>query len=219
MSSTRKSAQCEGLPVRQGAIGCTENEVTPHRPVRAWTAAGFDEAIRLVYDASNVLNYGEPPDIGAYIAKCNESLGVGSIVVGQELAWEKREAVNANERERRQARGGAVHGRRTKYRPYGDPGPGLVARIEDWRPRTRKAKFTWFRKSAQWNRHDEVQCSITVSAHDLFNVSAYRMGDYLQFFKDPRTRAKYLKWAPLLMAAEDYHAGKIALGPQDVTYA
>ncbi len=42
----------------------------------------------------------------------------------------------------------------------------------------------------------------------LFNVDAYTPGDYKQFFEDPRTRAEYLKWAPFLLTAEDYHAGK-----------
>ena len=35
------------------------------------------------------------------------------------------------------------------------------------------------------------------------------MDDYKQFYNDPRTRAKYIKWAPLLIAAEEYHAGII----------
>ena len=32
-------------------------------------------------------------------------------------------------------------------------------------------------------------------------------GDYKIFFSDPRTRENYIQWAPLLMAAEEYHAG------------
>jgi len=46
-----------------------------------------------------------------------------------------------------------------------------------------------------------------VPADKLFNVSAYKIGDYKQFFLDPRTRAEYLRWAPMLLAAEEYHAG------------
>jgi hypothetical protein len=44
------------------------------------------------------------------------------------------------------------------------------------------------------------------------NVSAYKPGEHLQFFQDPRTRAKYMKWAPMLLAAEDFHAGKLKIG-------
>jgi hypothetical protein len=29
------------------------------------------------------------------------------------------------------------------------------------------------------------------------------LGDYKQFFTDPRVRAKYMKWAHLLIAAEE----------------
>ena len=36
----------------------------------------------------------------------------------------------------------------------------------------------------------------------------YKPGDFKIFFNDPRTRADYVKWAPFLLAAEDYHAGK-----------
>jgi hypothetical protein len=46
----------------------------------------------------------------------------------------------------------------------------------------------------------------------LLNVSAYKPGDYKRFFSDPRTRKEYLKWAPLMLAAEDYHAGVLELG-------
>jgi hypothetical protein len=48
-----------------------------------------------------------------------------------------------------------------------------------------------------------------VPADQLFNVSAYRPGDYKQFFADHRTRAEYLRWAPLLLTAEEFHAGNI----------
>jgi hypothetical protein len=59
-----------------------------------------------------------------------------------------------------------------------------------------------------------VNCHIKVSASRLLNVDAYTPGDYHQFFDDPRTRALYLKWAPLLLTAEDYHAGKRKIGPE-----
>lgn len=45
-----------------------------------------------------------------------------------------------------------------------------------------------------------------VPADKLFNVSAYTPGDCRQFYRDPRTRAEYLQWAPLLIAAEEFHA-------------
>lgn len=43
-------------------------------------------------------------------------------------------------------------------------------------------------------------------------MSAYTPGDFHLFYDDPRTRADYLKWAPYLLAAEDFHAGKRELG-------
>ena len=54
---------------------------------------------------------------------------------------------------------------------------------------------------------DDIQAKITVPLEKLFNVSAYVPGDFKMFFNDPRTRRNYLKWAPLLIAAEEFHAG------------
>lgn len=48
---------------------------------------------------------------------------------------------------------------------------------------------------------------IVVPFEKLFNVSAYRLGDCLMFFRAPRTREHYLERAPMLIAAEEYHRG------------
>jgi hypothetical protein len=56
-----------------------------------------------------------------------------------------------------------------------------------------------------------------VPANALLNISAYTPGDFKQFFADPRTRAEYLQWAPLLLTAEDWHSGKLrGKEPRDV---
>ena len=39
--------------------------------------------------------------------------------------------------------------------------------------------------------------------------TAYTPGDYHLFFDDPRTRELYLKWAPFMLTAEDFHGGKL----------
>jgi hypothetical protein len=54
-----------------------------------------------------------------------------------------------------------------------------------------------------------IPCVIRVHGSKLFNVSGYKPGDYKQFYIDPRSREKYLKWAPLLLAAEEWHAGNL----------
>lgn len=59
---------------------------------------------------------------------------------------------------------------------------------------------------------DNIACSFTTDVGKVLNVSAYTPGDYKRFYGDPRTRAEYLKWAPLLLAAEDWHA-KGPFGP------
>jgi len=181
----------------------------PHGPVRTWDPASFAENIELVYDGSNLLNYGEAPDIKAYIERCNESLGASCVTVGQEAFWLRKEAAKENERITRVVRfgDGPVY---DYFKPFGNPGPGHLARIGHWKPRKREATFSWYRERLTLNSDwgdDKIRTTVTVPESSLFNCDAYEPGDYKQFFKDPRTRAQYLKWAPMLLAAEEYKAG------------
>jgi len=175
----------------------------PHPPARTWTPEGFAAAIELVYDGSAVLHHGGAPDFEKYRAHCNESLAEGSIVVGQDHYWQVREAEKESRRLDMDWRSRSAY-RPTLFRPYGNPGPGYIARVEKWHPHTRSATFAWKREG---RRGTSMPTSLTVPADSLFNVSAYRLGDYKQFFRDPRTRANYLQWAPMLIEAEEYHAG------------
>ena len=52
---------------------------------------------------------------------------------------------------------------------------------------------------------------MTVPASKLFNISAYKPGDYKVFFADLRTRSNYMVWVEMLLAAEEYHAGNLDL--------
>lgn len=179
----------------------------PHPPVKSWTSEGFHEAIVLVRDSERTLHHGEAPDFEAYWEACNRSLGEGSVVVGQRDYWMRREADKHNNK-LAMGRATASDYRPTHLVPYGNPGPNYIDTIQQWKPRARKAVFTWYREKRTWGyANDEIRTSVTVPDTALFNVSAYKKGDYLKFFSDPRTRADYLKWAPFLMAAEEYHSG------------
>jgi hypothetical protein len=180
----------------------------PHPPVQTWRPDSFARSVKLVYDASFALHDGEKPDFEAFRAALNASLGIGSVVVGQERFWMTREAEKENARRDRDYRTGAPSYRYEIYRPYGDPGPGRVASIEEWKPRAHTATFRWERGARRWG-NPPVQQTLTVPADALLNISAYKPGDFKRFFADPRTRTEYLKWAPLLLTAEDWHAGKI----------
>jgi len=180
----------------------------PHPPAKTWTPEGFNAAIELVYDGANTLYGGNKPDFEKYRKECNLSLNSQSIVIGQEFAWLKREAVKENNK--RRSWRDRNHCDYKIYQPYGDPGPGYISKIHEWKARARKAIFRWERDRVSfYSRNDywkdsPIPCSISVSAENLFNVSAYKLGDYKQFFLDPRTRAEYLRWAPMLLAAEEY---------------
>lgn len=165
----------------------------PCPPAETWKANGFEAAINLVYDASMVLHYGEAPDIELYIAECNKLARKDSIFIGQQAYWEILEEEKGNERN-----------------SWGNPGPGYLAKAHTFQPRAKKAIFTWNRKRLDWSHPDydgDIRTTVTVPLDELFNVSAYQLGDYKKFFQDPRTRKNYLKWANLLLVAEEYHAG------------
>jgi hypothetical protein len=180
----------------------------PHPPVQMWTAEGVDKAVKLVYDSTLTLAYGDPaPDFKEYRRQCNKSIGVGSAVIGQENVWLRKMAEVEN---RKMYPGGF---RRDEdyiyYSPPGNDGPGYISTVDKLMPRAKKVAFLWERDRMTYSRYshnqDKLPAKITVSIDDLFNVDAYKPGDCKMFFRDPRTREKYLEWAPFMIAAEDYH--------------
>lgn len=179
----------------------------PHPQVRTWEAESFAQHIELVYDATRVICYGEAPNFEEYRARCNALFSEGSLSSGQQDYWEKKEAEKECNRLDMSWRDRDVKWRPTRYKPQGNPGPGNLAKVVKWSPNSKRAKFVWNRERIRDNiglySSEFIETSITVDAEHLFNVSAYKKGDYLQFFQDPRTREHYLKWAPLLMEAED----------------
>lgn len=182
----------------------------PHPPVQTWTADGFAAAVRLVYDASGTLHDGDKPDFEAYWTECNKHLGPGAVTIGQDEFWQEKEAEKECDRRDRNWRDNGNY-RPERFKPHGNPGPGHLARIAKWYPRVRKALFAWGRERRSvsvWNERPDIYTTIKVPENRLFCVDGYQQGDYLRFFKDPRTRAEYLKWAPFLLAAEDYVCGK-----------
>ena len=192
----------------------------PHHPVQLWNPESFSRAVELVYDGNATLYNGERPDFQAYFKSLNDQIDENSLVIGQEYLWMKREAVREN------AKAARSYYRRDYRpvelaRPYGDPGPGYINKMTEFKKRSRKAVFRWTREG-QWDRyirgHKQIPCTLEVEVSKLFNVSAYKPGDFRQFFLDRRTRHEYLKWAPLLLAAEDYHAGKSKHWPPRKSY-
>lgn len=183
----------------------------PHPPICIWKSEDFNACIKLVYDHDCTLYDGDPPDFKDYFAKNNATIKKGSLVVGQELYWLQKEMEKEEQRRRRR-------GEDTRYmvlmgKPYGNPGPGKFCRIKHWKPRSKKAVFTWERERTAWGHwrkyhaKDTITCRIEVPREAMFNIDAYKPGDYKKFANDPRTRAQYLEWAPVMLLAEEYHAG------------
>ena len=179
----------------------------PHPNWQLWKAEGFEHALTLVFDDSRALVPGPPPDFEAYRARLNASLKVGSIVVGQEEAWLVREADRENKRQHENWRVRNPIDYR-HYWPYGNMGPGMTAKIVRLSRDKTQATFQWERerlRPEKWTGNlTPITVRFTCPTAQLLNISAYTAGEFKQFYTDHRTRADYLKWASLLLTAEDY---------------
>lgn len=186
----------------------------PHPPWQIWNPDGFADAVELILDDSRALVAGEAPDFEAYRARLNASIGPGTVTVGQEKAWMRREARKESARMDRNWRTPRDARRPTLWKPWGNPGPGRLAKVV--KVTGDKCRFDWQkeRESNRWPYKNIVSGdTVTVPRACLLNVDAYKPGDFRQFFADPRTRADYLRWAPMLLEAEEYHAGNRKVGP------
>ncbi len=184
----------------------------PHPPWQLWTGEGVTSAIELVYDASRALTDGDPPDFEEYRSGLNLTLGRGCFTVGQQVFWEMYEAEKEHDRVNLRRRWcDRYPSYRKRYKPYGNPGPGVVAEVMRF-GRKYQCSFAWMRKRQTYDpwgeRKGDIRTTFTCPSNKLLNVSAYKPGDFKRFYNDPRTRADYLKWAPLLLAAEDWHAAQ-----------
>lgn len=182
----------------------------PHPPVNLWRPDHMSAYIEMVYDATGTLHHGDKPDFRAYQARLNALITTDCLLTGQDDYWEIVEAERENERDRKRHHRSGYRDPRTRYRPYGNPGPGIVAKPVAWSPRGGgKATFKWDKNSSE--RHygkADGSGTVVVPGDKLLNVSAYTPGDFKQFFQDPRTRQEYLQWAPLMLAAEDHLVGR-----------
>lgn len=174
----------------------------PHPPKKLWRQRDFDDCIELIYDQDRAIPDGDKPDFEAYRARLNESIDVGTHTVGQDIYWKEMQRQKAREKEK------------SPYAlSYGNPGPDRVDQVIKHMPRAKKSVFEWERERLTWDpygNHPEgpIRCTVTVPDKELLNVDAYQQGDFEIFYQDPRTRAEYLQWAPLLLTAEDFKAGK-----------
>lgn len=182
--------------------------LAPHMPVQTWYPEGFNKAIKLVYDGENILYAGTKPDFMAYWKQCNAQITKDSVFTGQLKYWMRKEAEKENERlDNKYRYGNQRYSHYALFKPEGNDGMPYVCKAE--RVGKTTATFKWLREKLRSALYSEmIPTQTTIPLDALFNVSAYKKGDYKQFFADPRTRQEYMKWAPMLLAAEDYLAGK-----------
>lgn len=161
----------------------------PHYPVRLWDASSVEQNIELIYDTTNTLHHGDPPDIAAYMRPGQELIKKGTACAGVVQFWKKHESSwKTTERGHR-------------YRKNG--GPSLISRPTS--VRNGIARFEFLASSD--HRRGLVKHSLNVPVTALLNAETYKLGDFKQFYADPRTRRGYLQWAPFLIVAEEFQAG------------
>ncbi len=183
----------------------------PHPKVKLWDVDQFESMIEFVYLEETAIANGDKPDFEAFRKKCNESLTLGCVTSGQRRYWGEKEAIKENNARARNWRTSEFdQGVGDCYYPYKDEncGPDFVDTPTKVTRGSKRCKFEWERERKvynPWGSNPPIKCSITVPVDRIFNVSAYKIGDYLQFFNDHRTREEYLEWAYLLLSAEDYH--------------
>jgi len=194
--------------VLQGILDRSE-ALHPHPPWSLWRQDSFTQALELIYDDVRALTPGEKPDFEAYRTKVNASVKVGSIMLGQHRLWGIEEARKENEKHKHDS-----HYRdRTYHYPRDNPGPGKFAHVVAIRGD--RCVFQWNKpRRAKWGEDNgNVGVKFSVPTENLFHVDGYKPGDFKIFFSDPRTRAEYLRWAPLLLEAEEFHAGNREVSP------
>lgn len=181
----------------------------PHPPVNLKEENNFRSRVKLIYDGDHTLYFGEKPSVEEYIRKCNAEASKESVFIGQQIVWMRREGIKETAR-RRECWGHRNYCDVKYYRPEGNPGPDHICKSTNFRQKAQTVTFKWQRRIVSYRSasYGELRnCSITIPLDKVFNVSAYKPGDYLRFYEDPRTRAEYTKWAHLFLAAEEYHAG------------
>lgn len=187
----------------------------PHPPWRIWTPEGFAAGIELRYDSQMVLV--DKPELKweQYRAQLNKNMGAGSVVVNPWRSWRRYMHAKYGERYNSYARGRDRHDRWPKK--YGD-GPETIDTIQA--VRAGKAKFVYERKRSRAvmvparpgyvkRSYPKITAAWWCDLSELTRIDSYTPGDFRMFFDDPRTRAQYLKWAPVLLTAENWHAARV----------
>ena len=173
----------------------------PHLPIKLFKSEDFANFVKLIYDGDKIIYAGDKPDFRKYQQELNKHLKKGCFTVGQYDYWwnqlpEKHDR-NYNS---------------YKVKHYNDNGPSKIAEVVHYSPKTKKCFYKWTRERSTYNyykRDIPVTCWLkNVPEDKILCLTNYKAGDYKQFFEDPRTREEYLKWAPLLLAAEDWVNGK-----------
>ncbi|MGE4497552.1 MAG: hypothetical protein AB7E48_06700 [Deferribacterales bacterium] len=180
------------------------------------------EHINLITSHGAIYEGAEPPSIEDYLTGLNSTVKTGDVFYGQYKMWVEKEyekylnrtgsAWNFSDRKTDRWVASMLKNR-------GNPGPSVLSACEKVRngKHGRTIVFSWLRKlncRGWWDTSDpDKRATIEIpfnesEPHRIYNLSNYKKGDFLKFFRDPRTRKEYLEWAPVLLSGEDLVSGR-----------
>ena len=142
----------------------------------------------------------------------NATLKVGSITVGQRHEW-----LNIKKEVYKPHDGWEEIKPNIYAREY--EGVGYIDTVD--RISKNSVTYYWYaprKRHYVYHSPDTVKKTFRTTTDKILNIDAYKAGDYKKFFNDIRTRMEYLKWAPLLLAAEDFLAGKVKITHKNRIY-
>lgn len=158
----------------------------------------FERHVELINEEMT-LTHGDAPDLRAYLVKANEISVEGDTFTGMREIWVARERAKQLDRK-------AMSG---NFRDsiYIDCSKAPPRFLKATKVTKKYVSFEW-QVSQDWeSRTRTLRMRVSLLDDMILNVENYKSGDFKPFLQDTRTRREYLKWAPLLLAAEDYVAG------------
>lgn len=175
----------------------------PHPPLNLSDSSVIQQYIKLIYDQQDGLPSANPPVWKEYRDRLNSSIKVGTWVWAkwEEKEWRSWERPGHREHSywvKRIVRVTSIKKDRSRFR---------VTWTETNRKRTGwefpTGWYSGYGKYGDWPMKDRNHHR-WVDPENIFNVDAYRPGEYKTFLCDAYLKGAYLEWAPQLLAAEDH---------------
>lgn len=170
---------------------------SPHPTISLRNPEHIDIYLKLLRDEEDGLPAHNPPEWEKYRDSLNAKLKVGNWVYAY---WETTEYSR-----------NSSHSWTTKHRDIYEVTQIAKDRSKvriswPYAPRTGwEHPRGWYRGYGKWGEWPvDRKHHKWIAMKDVFNIAAYKVGDYKQFLCDAHQKGRYLEWAPPLLSAEKW---------------